>query len=482
MFWRGVWGYLPANVVQGVVGVLTLIVFTRLLSAEDFGRYAIAYSVLTLAHVAVFTWLEAAMARFWAAEEAGEAGMAAHFASLYRGVFLLMAAFAPVAGLAIWATPIDAPLKLAVAAGVMGVPIRCLMRLAQERYRAAGEVGKAATLDIATTVGGFAVGVGFALIGAGGASPLLGLALAPLAALPFILPGELKASRGGRFEPARMRGYALYGYPIAASLALSLVLASTDRFLLALFLDEAAVGAYHAAYSIANRTLDVLFIWLGAAGTPALVMALERGGLDRLRDAAREQAGTFLLVGVPAAVGVMLVARPLADVVLGEDLRLAAAGVTPLVALAALFSGVTTYYFHQAFTLGRKTGWLLLAMAVPAAANVALNLVLIPIMGLPGAAWATLISLVLGSAASASLGRRVMPLPVPWTTVAQCVAASALMAVVVTLLPAPGGLVELMLKAWIGAAVYGLAAYALNIAGVREVVDRRLTRLREAQA
>ena len=43
------------------------------------------------------------------------------------------------------------------------------------------------------------------------------------------------------------------------------MLASTDRFLLALFMNEAAVGAYHAAYSIANRTLDVMFVWLGAA-------------------------------------------------------------------------------------------------------------------------------------------------------------------------------------------------------------------------
>ena len=24
MFWRGVWGYLPANIVQGVVGFLTM--------------------------------------------------------------------------------------------------------------------------------------------------------------------------------------------------------------------------------------------------------------------------------------------------------------------------------------------------------------------------------------------------------------------------------------------------------------------------
>ena len=43
MFWRGVWGYLPANIVQGVVGFLAIIIFTRVLSADDFGRYALAF-------------------------------------------------------------------------------------------------------------------------------------------------------------------------------------------------------------------------------------------------------------------------------------------------------------------------------------------------------------------------------------------------------------------------------------------------------
>ena len=118
-----------------------------------------------------------------------------------------------------------------------------------------------------------------------------------------------------------------------------MVLSSTDRFLLAAFLDEAAVGAYHAGYSIANRTLDVLFLWLGSAGQPALVMALERGGPGRLQAAAREQLSTFLLIGLPAAAGVALVARPLAEVLIGEELRIAATSVTPWIALSALLYG-----------------------------------------------------------------------------------------------------------------------------------------------
>ena len=476
MFWRGVWGYLPANIVQGVVGFLAIFLFTRLLSPEDFGRYALAFSVLTLAHVAVFSWLEAAMARFWAAETTS-VGMAAHFASLYRTAFILIAISVPVGAVALWLWPMDPLFKIAVAAGLAGCPVRCLAKLAQERYRAAGEVSKSARLDMATTIGGLVIGVGFALLGAGAAAPLAGLALAPLATLPFILPGELRQARKGVVDAARLRGYAAYGYPIAASLTLTVVLASTDRFLLAAFMDEAAVGAYHAGYSIANRTLDVLFLWLGTAGQPALVMALERGGVDRLKEAAREQASTFILVGLPAAAGVALVARPLGEVLIGPELRAAASIVTPWIALSALLFGMTAYYFGQAFTLGRKTKLLLVAMALPASANVILNVLLIPRFGVLGAAGATAISFGLGLLATMVMGRRVMPLPIPWDALVRCFVATGLMAAVVWRLPAIGGLGELALDASVGAVVYAVAALILNAAGVRDLALRLVGQL-----
>ena len=315
----------------------------------------------------------------------------------------------------------------------------------------------------------------------GAAAPLLGLGLAPLAALPFVLPGELKQARGGAFEAGRVRDYAMYGYPIAASLALTVVLSSTDRFVLDAYLGEAAVGAYHASYSIANRTLDVLFLWLGTAGQPALVMALERGGMDRLKVAAREQLSTFLLVGLPAAAGVALVARPLSEVLIGEELRTAAASVTPWIALSALLFGLTAYYFGQAFTLGKKTRRLLLAMAIPAGLNVILNLILVPRFGLMGAAWATAASFGLGMFATMLIGRRVVALPIPWESLARCVVATGIMALVVSRLPAIGGLGELILDAGVGAIVYAAAALTLNAAGVRTVAlglmaGRRLRR------
>ncbi len=473
MFRKGLVGYLPANVVQGLVGLLSITVFTRVLTPDAYGRYALAFSAMSLAHTLVFTWLEAALARFWPLEAQGD-DAAPLFATVYRAFFRIALGFLPLCVLGVWLWPADPSLKWALAAGLAAVIARSLVRLVQERRRAAGEAAKASMLDIAQTVSGFAIGAGLAAAGFGAAAPLMGLGLGALICLPFALPGELARGRGARLDLARLSTYAAYGLPVSASLILSIGLAPADRFLIGALLDPKSVGAYHAAYSLANRTLDVLFLWLGAAGVPALVMALERGGPPALERVARDHASAIALTALPCSVGLMLTARPLAEVMVGEGLRAAVADVTPLIAISALFSGVTTYYFHQAFILARRTHLLLWAMAIPAVANVLLNLLLLPKLGVVGGAWAAAISYGLGALASWALGRGAQPLPMPWAALGKCGLAAAAMVPAVLAVPAVGGPAELLAKAAVGALTYSAGVLALDAAGARTQTSRLL--------
>jgi O-antigen/teichoic acid export membrane protein len=333
-------------------------------------------------------------------------------------------------------------------------------------------------MDMAQTLGGFALGAGLIVAGLRGAAPVAGMGAAAAVVLVFVLPTELRKRTGGVFSARQAKMYASYGWPVALSLILALALATTDRFLLAAFLNDTAVGVYHAGYSLANRTLDVMFIWLGAAGGPALIVALERGGADALERAAREQAGLMIALTLPASLGLALVARPLAEVMVGPALRDGAAQVTPWIAASALFAGLTTYYSHQAFTLGRRTGLLLVAMSIPAAANVGLCLWLIPRFGLPGAMWATTASYALGFAASLTLGRLARPMPLPLGAIAKAAAATALMGLAVAAVPALGGATELFAKAAAGMVVYGAAAFVLDIGGLRGRAGQVATTLR----
>ncbi|MHB8530362.1 MAG: lipopolysaccharide biosynthesis protein [Caulobacteraceae bacterium] len=468
-------GYLPANAVRAIVGLASIALFTRLLTPGDYGTYALAFSAMSLAHTMFFTWIEAAMARFWVgAQEAGT--LSDHLAALYRIWFGVSLAFVGLCALAMLFWPSHGGARLALVAGICAIGSRSLIKLAQERRRAAGAIGAAARLDLTLSVGGFALGLAFIVLGARGAGVIAGMGAIAAVALIWVLPTELKPMAGGRFEPARARAYFAYGAPVAASLIMMAVLATADRFLLAAFLGREAVGAYHAGYSMAGRTLDVIFIWLGMAGGPAMVAALERGGRAALEETAREQFAAMIALALPAAVGLTLVARPLAEVVVGPLLSARAAEVATWIAPAAFLSGITTYYFNLAFTLGRRTGLLALTLAGAAGTNIAFNLVLIPRYGLEGALWATVASFALGAAASLIVGRRALPLPLPLPVVAKASAASLAMIAAVLAVPAMGGAGELISKTASGAAVYGLAAFALDLAGLRAVVRRALGR------
>lgn len=467
MFIRGVLGYLPANIIQGIVGVLTILVLTNLLTPTQYGIYALALSLFTFAHVILFTWIEAAMARYWQAQKNPKA-LSNLYASLYRCLAILTLVYLPLVGLAGIFIPIKDELRWPVIIGLAGIPLRCLMIIAKEAMRARGAVRPAVAIDISYTMGVFVIGLAAILMGAGAAGPMIGFIIAPLLIIPFAMPVERSYARDGTYDARIAKQAFIYGYPIAIALGMATVLSSTDRFMIAYFMNEAAVGAYHASYSLANRTLDIMFIWLGAAGVPALIAALEKGGEKSLHEAASEQANTLMLVTMPAAVGIALVARPLSEVLIGPELRTEAANITPLIAAASFLAGLLYYYFNQAFVLAKRTDLLLLTMAFPAVSNVVLNILLIPQFGLYGAAIATILGFVIAIASSILIARPHIAMPVPLKAVAQCALCCMIMSAAVVVLPPMRGWLELLISAAVGATVYSLAAYVIDAAGVRD--------------
>ena len=478
MYFKGLLGYLPANILQGLVGFATLTVFTRILSPDDYGRYALAFGAASLAQTVFFTWLEASMARFYPVEGRIDPEAPFLFGTIYRLHMTVIGLFAVLCagGLVLW--PGHSALKIAIGLSLGCVAFRSLAKLVQEQRRAEGRVAQASLIDMAQTAGGFIVGIGCALAGMGGASPVVGIGITTLLLLPFIARQDWGRAIGGTFDPERARQYAHYGFPVSASLILTLALYTVDRFMIAHYLDDGQAGAYHAGFSLASRILDVLFIWFGAAGTPAMVNALEHGGEAALKQNARRQLTTMAFVLFPAVGGLVMVAPSLGGLMIGDGLRSKALEVTPLISIGALFSGLNTYYFLQAFTLARKTRLLIVAMAVPAVANIALNIVMIPAMGLIGAAWASALSFALGLAVSWLLGLRALPLPVPGWDLTRIAACTAAMVVILYLLPSWGGVAEVGLKSVTGAVVYGALAWILNLNGIRAVADATLIHLR----
>jgi O-antigen/teichoic acid export membrane protein len=161
---------------------------------------------------------------------------------------------------------------------------------------------------------------------------------------------------------------------------------------------------------------------------------------------------------------------------IGEDMRAQAAAIIPWIALSGLINGFVLHYVSEAFQLSHRTAMRAWLMLIPALANIALNAVLLPWIGLMGAVYATVACYALALLLLAGVGRKLAPLAWPWTDFLKVAGACAAMAIAVRLLPAPGGLTELVLKASVGAAIYVMAALIFDAAGARAALQQFASR------
>ena len=478
MIWHRLFGYFPASLAGGLASFGAVYALTRLLSPADYGFYALALTTMGIVYTLSVTWAEAAAYRFSGAAQT-DAARANHI----RTIMALLAASAAL-GIAMMSAAIliasDPVLRMALIAAMTTMVLTPLVNAAQEMNRAQQRVARYSTLRVIQDLGAFAVGTFLAWrTGLGPAAPFVGLA-SVLALLAVVEGSRLwRESRGGRFDRARVKPYLAYGVPVALALSLNIALDAGDRILIALFLGPEAVGAYAAGYGVADKTVGLLCIWAAAAGGPMMMAAWEREGPDAVHEVSSHVARTLMLIAAPAATGLALVAQPLAEVMIGEEMRTQAAEIIPWIALSGLINGFVLHYVSEAFQLSRRTGLRAALMVVPAVANVALNIVLLPWIGLMGAVYATVACYALALLLLAVVSRRLAPLAWPWTDFLRIAGACAAMAIAVRLMPALGGVAELSLKACVGAVVYVLAALAFNAAGARAAAQQFI--LRRAQ-
>ena len=464
-------GYAPVNIAAAIASFGGVYVFTRLLGADEYGRYAVMLSALAIIHTISLSWAEAAGYRFSArAEKNGQ--LADHHRTglglLARSLFLSAAIVCALLA-ATWNMP---EYRAFIPFFVLLLPLMTIIQMALEAHRAGQRVQRYAVVETSRLLIGFAVGAVLAWqTGLGALAPFAGLLAAAL--LLAVTEGSwlFGAAQGGQSSPSVRREWLGYGVPIAAALLLDILLSAADRFLILYFHGEAAVGGYTAGYGVADKTVLLVCAWAAMAGSPLVMAAYERAGPPAARDEARGLASTLLLVGLPAATGLALVARPLSEAMIGEAVREEAMRIIPWIAFAGLLNGLLIHYFSEAFQLAKKTGQRALLMIFPAALNIVLNVILLPgPLGVMGAVYATLISYGVGVFLLASIGRRHVALPIPTRELAKIIIACAAMWPALTLVPNWGSWAELFAKAGIGAAVYAAAVFIMNAGGARHFV------------
>ncbi|HET6520796.1 MAG TPA: oligosaccharide flippase family protein [Geminicoccaceae bacterium] len=460
--------------VPGIINFLAIAIYTRLLTPDDYGHYALVIAGVGLANSVMFEWLRLGLLRFF--ETTG--GEPRRLLATILSGFMAGVAIASLAvAIAVACQPDPSWLGL-VALSLALLFAQAWFELNLELARVQFSPVRYSLMAACRAVAGLAVGVLLIEAGFGAVGALLGVLIA-LAISPLSFTGSSWRGVHPRLvDPRLLKQLLAYGLPLTASLTLNFVVSASDRFLIAWLLGSEETGVYAAGYDMIWHTLTMLMMLVHLAGYPLAVRALEQQGVEACQRQLRQNFLLLVAIGVPAAAGIAVCAATIAGVILGEAFRVAAVGLIPWVALGAILARFKGYYVDLSFHLGRNTLAQVWVMLAAAGLNVVLNLWLIPLHGVQGAIYATVVSYLLAFGLAVWVGRRIFPLPAPPPEALKVLAATAVMVAVLWHTREAQGLEALLIQIALGGGSYVLGLWALDFAGLRRGLWRLLVRRR----
>lgn len=223
-----------------------------------------------------------------------------------------------------------------------------------------------------------------------------------LAAL--VLLGALR--RGGvrltpRLDWNLLRPLMRRAAPLVGTGLLGLLIFNGDLVLLRVFRSSAEVGLYAAAYALVGFSSNLALTY-GVSLLPTLTRAA--GEPDRERELYRTSNAYALALGLPLALGGCVLAGPLIELVFGEAYAPASRALQILVWAIPL--GLLRNLASTVMVARARETFLLRVTVAAAAANLTLNLLLIPAHGLVGAAVAAVLTEAIRMSLLLALARR----------------------------------------------------------------------------
>lgn len=244
-----------------------------------------------------------------------------------------------------------------------------------------------------------------------------------------------------------------------------------DRLVLQAYVPLSAVGVYSVGYMLGSAVFEVVASAVNSAILPFFYgTASDRSEQESKRVFARVAAWDAALIGL-LALGTTLFARE-AILLLTTRSYLGATAIVPFVAWASAFQALA-HVPSRGIYLARRTGLLPVVFVVPAAVNVALNFVLVPRLGVMGAAWATLVAYPLLFVLTIVAGQRAYRIPYDWSRMALALGAALALSLAKPLVEADGLVTSLALKAGLFAAYpAALLAFGFVLPAERAAVQR----------
>ena len=468
--------YLPSMVVPAIVGIIAIPIITRLFPPEVYGKYVLVVATVSFLSAIAVAWVGSSTIRFFPAYE-----LSGELNKFYTVLLKLTIFSIGSVGILFLATLFSLKNKISpdfyflMCIGALLFVVSSFWSVLLNLLRAKRKVARYSTFSIWMSVAGLGIGIAIVLILHTGVEGLLwGAIISTVIAIPLLWKVSLgiPSLRGGNVRSRMGWEIAKYGIPAMAINVLSWAQNLSDRYILEFFRGSMEVGIYSPNYTIAEYSIFLITSLFLLSSSPIAFDIWEKRGIKASQEFMSKLTRYYLIIGLPAAVGLGLLAEPIVHILVAPQYY-PGYRIIPLVASGAFLVGVA----HR-FTIGlsyhKRTDLLMFCYLGSVVLNIVLNFIYIPKYGYMAAAGTTFVSYAFLLLSVIFVSRRFFVWEFPFKSLAKISCASVLMGVVVYYIGnslTSSTLVNLISGMFVGAVVYVVMLLLLREPQTEEIQE-----------
>jgi O-antigen/teichoic acid export membrane protein len=480
--------YGVSSVLTMMAGLITFPILTRIFSVADYGLMNLVSATLTVAVAFGKVGIQHSIIRYESEIRAGKGRFTLH--QLYSTTLLGMLVTGLIAALVIgggaqivpdgWLS--DPRLRGLFAIAAMLVVIQVTDSVLVNVLRAEQETTTLMKYQVLKKYAGIAIILGTlffvarSLKGFYAASVVSeGLAVAMLAYILFFR-GRRPSPTPAQFSKPMYLELLKFGIPMMIGYEVSgIVLSVGDRYVIDAKIGPEQLGLYSAAYNLCSYVQAAFIASVSQAVIPIYMRLWDQKGRDETSRFIDQSLRSYTILAAPLVAGLAVVGPELLTS-LASNKYASASSVLAWV-IAGMVVDNTNGIVGAGLFIHRKTRVIMVIVIATALLNIALNLVLVPRIGILGAAIATLISYAANSLTMAIAGRRLLPVKIPWLTILRAAGAALVMYFALRNLLPGHHLVTVAVRGALGVPIYGLIMAAID-PDARALVRKGLERIR----
>jgi O-antigen/teichoic acid export membrane protein len=248
-----------------------------------------------------------------------------------------------------------------------------------------------------------------------------------------------------------LRKYLSFGIPTIPSNFSYWAVDSSDRYIIGFLLGTTFVGYYAPGYILGNIIIILLspFSFLLPSVLPKYY---DKNDIKTVTSFLEYSLKYFLLIAIPSAFGISLLSKPVLILLTTPEIALNGYLITPFVAFSTLLYGVYGI-ISNILVLEKKTKIIGFIWIIAALVNIILNIIIVPYLGIIGAAITTSISYIAAFSLSYYYSIQFFKININYHFIFKCLIASLLMSVFIIIIN-PNGILSILCTIMISCVIY----------------------------